>query len=312
MKNEKDEKGLLTEEDYEFEKQRREEIERQKKEEQERLEQEAAERKEYEKRLLEEKKELLKLKNGDIDQSEIIHEEHEEKIKLTGMAWVKNFWWHNKIIIILAVFFIAVFGYITYDTVSRKKPDMQVILTCNNGILNRKDELADLFEQYCGDINGDGEVYVQIIEAPIATSADDYTTSTKYQAVIQSNLQTDDVIFFVNDAAILEDESGVADAFVDMTEYYPDTSVVDEQGLKLEGSYVQKKLKWESGFADGMYITMRAPTKTLKDSKAEMQENFDEAKEVMDKLVEEFSEHADSDTEAETEAETEATENSAE
>lgn len=288
-----DKKGLLPDDDYEFEKQRRERIERERAEEQRKKEQEEKSKRDYEKKLLEEKKELLRLKNGDIEQSDILKEEHTEKIKLHGMEWVKNFWWHNKIIIILVAFFVAVFGYITYDTLSRTKPDMRIILTCNNGLLNRTDELADLFEQYCEDINGDGEVYVQVIEAPITTNVTDYTTTNKYQAVIQSNLQTADVIFFVSDEAILDDQSGVAEAFADLTEYYPDSPVVTKEGLKLSGNYVQKKLKWESGFPDNMFIAMRAPVETLKDSKEDMQKNFDTAKKIMDNLVEDFSSHVD-------------------
>ncbi len=290
-----DKKDLLNDEDRQYELERIEQEKAAIEEEKRRKEQEAEERKEYEKKLQEEHLELIKLKNGAITDSDIIKEVHEEKIELHGMAWVKNFWWHNKYIILLVLFFVAVFAYITYDTLSRTDPDMQIIMTCINGLINRTDELEDLFEEYCEDLNGDGEVYVQVIEAPIASDVTDYTTTEKYQSVIQANLQTADIIFFVSDEAILSDESGVAEAFADLTEYY-DSELVDENGLHLTGEYVQKKLKWESNFPDDMYIAMREPVKTLKDSKSEMQENFDAAKEIMDQLVEDFTTHYEEET----------------
>lgn len=289
-------KELLNEEDLQYELDR---IEKQKvalaKEEKKKADK-LNQRKEYEKRLQEERLELIKLKNGDITESEIIKEEHEEKITLHGMEWVKNFWWHNRIIIILIAFFVIVFGYITYDTLSRTKPDMRIIMTCNNGLINRTEELEDIFEEYCEDLNGDGEIYVQVIEAPITSNTTDYTTTGKYQSVIQANLQTAEVIFFVSDKAILHDKSDVAKAFADLRELYPDSELVDENGLNLKGEYVQKKLKWESGFPDDMFIVMREPVKTIKDSKEEMQENFDNAKKIMDHLVDDFTTHYKEET----------------
>ncbi len=287
---------LLNEEDLEYELER---IEAQKaalEQEKNKKAEEENERREYEKRLQEERLELIKLKNGDITDSEIIKEEHDINPPLHGIERVKNFWWHNKYIILLAAFFIIVFGYITYDTLTRTKPDMRIILTCNNGLINRTEELEDMFEEYCEDLNDDGEVYVQVIEAPITSNTTDYTTTGKYQSVIQANLQTAEVIFFVSDKAILSDESDVASTFADLRELYPNSDLVNKNGLQLKGEYVQKKLKWENNFPDDMFIVMREPVKTMKDSKEEMQENFDNAKKIMDHLVDDFTTHYKEET----------------
>lgn len=289
-------KDLLNEDDLEYELER---IEAQKaalEEEKNKKAEKENERREYEKRLQEERLELIKLKNGDITDSEIIKEEHDINPPLHGIERMKNFWWHNKYIILLAAFFIIVFGYITYDTLTRTKPDMRVIMTCNNGLINRTEELEDMFEEYCEDLNGDGKVYVQVIEAPITSNTTDYTTTGKYQSVIQANLQTAEVIFFVSDEAILSDESGVSEAFADLRELYPNSELVSKNGLQLKGEYVQKKLKWESNFPDDMFIVMREPVKTMKDSKEEMQENFDNAKKIMDHLVDDFTTHYEEET----------------
>ena len=171
-------RSLIPEDDYDYERKRFEDeekaYERYQKELIEYNERQEQERKDYEKQLDSEKIELVKLKSGVIDESEIIKEEAPEVIKLSKMEWLKNFWWHNKIIIILIIFAIAVVSYITYDSLTRVKPDIKVMMTVNNGLVNRTQEVADYFERFCPDINGDGEVNVQILSAPLTENTDDY------------------------------------------------------------------------------------------------------------------------------------------
>lgn len=78
-------------------------IQRQKEEEaqQEEIRRRIAEREkkrqeEYDRRILEEKKELMRLKQGIIEESEEIHEETEEKVKLSFWEKIGNFLYHNN------------------------------------------------------------------------------------------------------------------------------------------------------------------------------------------------------------------------
>ena len=102
-----------------------------------------------EEQIRKEKLELMKLKSGVIEESEIIKEEHEEKPKLTFRQKISNFWYHFKIPVIVSVFALAAVGYIVYDTLSREKPDVYVLCTCNNGIDFKLDKLEEYFERFC-------------------------------------------------------------------------------------------------------------------------------------------------------------------
>ena len=69
---------------------------------------ERQEREERDRRIAQEHIELMKLKSGVIERSEIIKEEHEAKRELHGAERLSNFWYHNKIWIIFTAFLLAV------------------------------------------------------------------------------------------------------------------------------------------------------------------------------------------------------------
>lgn len=289
------EKNLIPEDDFDYERKRFEDeektYERYQKELEEYNERKEQERKDYEKQLDNEKIELVKLKNGVIDESDIIKEEAPEVIKLSKKEWLKNFWWHNKIIIILVVFAIAVVSYITYDSLSRVKPDIKVMMTVNNGLVNRTEEVADYFERFCPDINGDGEVNVQILSAPLTEDTNDYVQIQKYQEVYLANMQTGEIIFILTDdktdADIYSDNES-DNLLSDVSPDFADNEFVTNKGLSLKGDYIEDVFKYHTNYPQDIYLGMRAPIKTLKDSKDDMQKNYDKAYEIFKYMAEDI------------------------
>lgn len=288
-------KSLIPEDDYDYERKRFEDEERAYERYQRELleynERQEQERKDYEKQLDSEKIELVKLKSGVIDKSEIIKEEAPEVIKLSKKEWLKNFWWHNKIIIILIIFAIAVVSYITYDSLSRVKPDIKVMMTVNNGLVNRTEEVADYFERFCPDINGDGEVNVQILSAPLTENTDDYVQIQQYQEIYLANMQTGEIIFILTDdktdADIYSDNES-DNLLSDVSTDFADNEFVTNKGLSLRGSYIEDVFKYHTNYPQNIYLGMREPLKTLKDSKADMQKNYDKAYEIFKSMAEDI------------------------
>ncbi|MGN0632169.1 MAG: hypothetical protein ACI4JN_12675, partial [Ruminococcus sp.] len=70
---------------------------------------------EYDRKIREERIELMRLKQGVISESETIHEEKEEKKKLSVWKKIGNFFYHSKWWLIMAVFIAATFGYLAVD-----------------------------------------------------------------------------------------------------------------------------------------------------------------------------------------------------
>ena len=247
-----------------------------------------------EEQIRKEKLELMKLKSGVIEESEIIKEEHEEKPELTFRQKISNFWYHFKILVIVSVFALAAVGYIVYDTLSREKPDVYVLCTCNNGIDFKLDKLEEYFERFCPDVNGDGKIHVQIISAP---ASDDFQINNTNQAKVMTQLQTVDTIFVlsndgrydltqdVDEFGHLTEESYIfAGCFKNLTLDFPDNDSVDVKGYHFDGDKIKDALEWED-MSDDMILSLRWPKETLYGDIEDMEKNYDIAFEMLKEIM---------------------------
>ena len=79
-------------------------------------------------RLLREKRELLKLKQGLVEDSDIIEvDKHEEIPELHGWKKIENFFYHYKVPLIVGVVASLFIGYMIFDTVTKEKNDLYVL-----------------------------------------------------------------------------------------------------------------------------------------------------------------------------------------
>lgn len=144
--------------------------------------------------------ELKKMQNGELETgpkpSEVAIVPKTPKEKL------KNIWFHDKWYIIGITALIVVIAVLVTQCATRTKYDLEIVLFSYNAIMDDAiTDMADYFEQYCEDINGDGQVNIQIINC--SYSKDDtqtqyqYTMSTKLQAIIAAD---SNALLFITDA----------------------------------------------------------------------------------------------------------------
>ena len=114
------------------------------------------------------REEFLKLKqmqnSGFVDKA---HEKYEYK-PVTAKEKLENFWFHYKwhtVAILLALVFLCI--SITQCT-GRTNYDMEIVYFAYKPIQDaRLEKITEYFENVAEDINGDGEVQVQIINCSI-------------------------------------------------------------------------------------------------------------------------------------------------
>ncbi len=277
------EKKVLPQEDIDYE---RELYERQKREIDERAKRDAElekaqaqAKKDYEKNLNDRKIELMKLKQGVIESSEIVKEEEKVEAKLSFGETLSNIWYRSKWLIIFVAFCVFAFGYIIYDAAFTTKPDLTVlVLSYDDALYYRSEEVRSYLEGYCDDLNGDGEVYVLVYN--ISTDYSDPNTITSNQAQIMSQLQTGENIMLISDC---ENDFLMYDFRAD----YPDNERFTERGMLLNCALTREALKWQA-MPDNLYIGMRQPTKLLSTSEEAMQENFDTALPMFERIIEDI------------------------
>lgn len=289
-----EEKKLINEDDYEYEKmladkerKRREALENAEKQ---RLKQERDEEKAREKRINDERVELMKLKNGVIDNSDTIKEEHEVIREVHGVEKVANIWYRNKMMIIFIVFLLIVAVYIAYTQLTKKKPDLTVMMIANNGLETRYDELQSFFEKYTDDIDGNGYVYVQVLIMPLNPNSNDIQMYTTYTSKFLAQLQTSESIIVITD-------SNTEDRFkeimkTDLSKDFPGNKYIDELGFSLNMQIAADELKYEN-MPNDVHISLRQPIKTVGDSLEEMEENYKKSFKVFERIVNDLTKKAE-------------------
>ncbi len=267
------------------EKEARQEAEREERQQELLEKREKKEREAYEKKIQQDRIELIRLKQGVISESETIHEEHEEKPKLSFWKKISNFFYHSKWWLWITVFIVAIFGYLAYDYITKVRPDMIVmVLTDDADLQLMSEELETYFEQFVEDENGDGEVQVDIYMIPVTDDigAMDYYTGNATK--LSTQMMLGDAIMVLTDSKA--NEYIVADETLEnMEELYPDDSNARGQGYYLRHTDFAAQIGYEGKVDRDLSLGLRTVTETY-DSVEDMQENYDIAKKALDQIVE--------------------------
>lgn len=127
-----------------------------------------------ERRLRQEKIELLKLKQGFISESEIIPQDIEEETHYTIPQKIGAFLDLNKGFIALGAFFLAIVVGFCVFVFSREAEDLKVLIVIteeNSELKNCADKIEKALEMYCPDFDGNGKVHIGVSVADISEDA---------------------------------------------------------------------------------------------------------------------------------------------
>lgn len=207
-----------------------------------------------EQRRLQEKRELLKLKQGIIEESEIIPEDgYAELPKLRGWKWVENFIYHYKWIMLVVLFAAIIIGYMIYETVTREREDIYVLAiqtTSKSGMLTKRTDIEEALEKYCPDFDGNGYVHVGINFLDLNTE-NGYTELNEAATYkLSAEIITGDSQLYICDTGIMDllshTEAEGVEFFIKLAQEYPDSVFNDEKGLRLNTTQWKTEARWET------------------------------------------------------------------
>lgn len=291
MAKKKKEKTLLDVVREVDERERKETLAEEAQKQEERLEREKAQKKAYEEKLKQEKIELIKLKNGVISEEDMPKEEKQEK-HYTVFQRIGNFFYHNKAYILFGACAAAMFIWLAYGVITADRPDMIAMyldadpnmeLLCSNA--------AEIFEPYCEDVNGDGEIMFKMYYVPEKLEDEDNPAAMQLnqsnRTKLTAEFQSGEVIMIIGTKEIYEDMGILSDDILcDMTEIYPDDEYADTCGYKLSGTTLGEKLEYD-GLSGELYISFRVPRKLIGTSIDDMTENYNAALRTFDRYLSE-------------------------
>lgn len=171
-----------------------------------------------------EKRELLKLKQGIISESKVIEQDvHEQPEKQTVAKKIDNFFFRNKWFVAVGAFFAAVGFFLVYQAVTREQPDLTVILAVSDtskapGLYLKVNDIELALEKYCPDFDGNGYVHVAVYSIDLTKSGNmQYVQSNtaKFYGEIERGVAE----LYICDADLLTGETSTED-------YDPDENTI--------------------------------------------------------------------------------------
>ncbi|MDE5946761.1 MAG: hypothetical protein K2G63_05630 [Oscillospiraceae bacterium] len=245
------------------------------------------ERREYEKKLQNEKIELLRIKQTNAEESDILPiNQKDEEIQLTFGKKIVNFFYLNKWWLGLFAMFTVIAGFLIYDYATKKNPDMILLYFEENenmDLLAINDYLATL----CEDFNDDGKVLSDVYYIPYTgNDQKDYSSgaSTKILAEMQS---AEAMIVICNKKS--EETINPEYNLVNLESLYPDNPLVEKYGFYLKDSKFAQKIGYAGEINDDLYLGIRKPQELAWASQKEMQEVYDDAIIVLDRMIQDLS-----------------------
>lgn len=277
------------------EKQRREELEAEAEREKERAEKERLDRERYEKKLERDRIELMKLKQGIISDEDIPHEAEPVK-EYTAWEKIGNFFYHNKMPLIVGAVIVLLAVFLIRDVVTNKRPDVAIMIMASDTELDfRTGDIEKLLEPYCEDFNGDGEVYVRVSYLPAVYSdgnLDAYFNQSA-QTKLMAEFQSGDSIIVIADAdtchtvgidTVSENGNPVDPILVDMRTIYPDDENCIELGYMLSGTSFAEDIKY-TAMSDSLFIGFRLPREALGVNMEKFTANYNNALKLWDNYL---------------------------
>lgn len=121
----------------------------------------------------------------------------------TPKSWLENFWYHHKIGILIGGFTLIALTILIVQTVTRERPDYTAVMVTENALLPEEvTYLEQVIAEYGEDINGDGEVVVQINNLFLGGKV--YANQDTNAQALQMQLVTGDTLLYLYEPAYEE------------------------------------------------------------------------------------------------------------
>lgn len=250
-------------------------------------------REKYGKQIAEDKKEVLKVRQGVIDESEAFSDEEKEKKKYSLKDKIGNFFYHNKWWLGITTLFVVIVTFLVVDRLMLVQGDIGIILTTDvDAVEYCKDGISDYFESIVSDFNKDKKHHVDIVAIPISYDMDkNYKTAMGYENSVTNlseQFQLSLNMLVLGDSAV--DYFVEPDEFYeDLEKFFPDCPYVEGNKFYLKDTDFAERIGCNpDDIPDDLYLAVRLPMNNLGNDKTS-QKNYDHAMATIKSVIEDLS-----------------------
>ena len=203
------------------------------------------------------RRELLKLKQGLIEESEAIPEEVREKpAELHGMARVKNEIYHLGWAIPIIIGAIALAAFIIVQLASRPKEDICILIIAATEsselfrFSDNNDIIKPALEKYCPDYDGNGKIYAETVFIDLSDSSGNGQYNDTQHGIFNSQVKYGSAALILADPELLELVNGWYEnsisAFVDFSDELSEDRLYNKCGALISGTEFARDIGCES------------------------------------------------------------------
>ncbi len=217
------------------------------------------------------KRELLKLKQGIITESDTIKEEgaaaDKKHYEVKGFKnKLANFFYLYKWQLVIGLFFAAVAAVLIYSTVSKEKADIRILVFSGDKMISgdlyyKTHDIELALEQYTDDFDGNGNIHADVYYIDMSPQQDGtYYNINQTKLFSEIGLATAQI--FIGDMAQLETVLGDQEksrGFEDLSAAYPDDpQIVDKYYYRIKGSAFAETARYAESCPDDLYMVIRS------------------------------------------------------
>lgn len=192
-----------------------------------------------------------------------------------------NFWFQYKWHTIGIVVSVLVLAVLITQCATKPKYDLEIVYFTYNAVLDDQTaEIEKYFEKTASDLDGNGEVNVQVINCSISSTSNDIQYRNTVYSKVQSLIVADEkAMLFITDEASIKYFDNISSE---------NGGMFDGEPYKLGDDFYQstKSEKWGS-LPEGLQISKRRIENTVLAEKKQTKLYYDEASRILSELAKE-------------------------
>ncbi|MCL1880748.1 MAG: hypothetical protein FWF76_01060 [Oscillospiraceae bacterium] len=257
---------------------------------------------------MDERRELLKLKQGLVTDDETSLETHSNSDKphierpVGFSAIMSNFYYHYKLHVFIIVFFVLVIAGLIFLTLGGEKPDLTVLFISGEHESSsffrfEGDTLQKSFEQFTPDFSGNNNIYVKCLFIDLISEGRDPRSVHGNTVKLFGEIQGANALIFVGDRKTLEQIPGgetglsVEEFYLNLYERFGEhPNIVDDFFFRIKGSSLAAGEGIEFNhlpIPEDLYMVVRTNLDTARLNPNRAQDILDNAIEVVDAIMNE-------------------------
>lgn len=187
-----------------------------------------------------------------------------------------NFWFQYKWYVIAITAVTVILAVLITQCATRTKYDLEVVYFTYTAVLDEQTgKIADYLADYAEDINGDGEINVQVVNVSFSDKSGDsqykYTMLTKLQAMIAGD---ENAILYITDSESYKYLDGLTE-----------NGLFDGEPIKLGDKFYSATESEQLGkLPEGLLISCRRISDTVLEGKKGAAEAYENALKLIEKL----------------------------